>query len=125
MQNFVLLVPALTDFSRVWIFLLFSYLLLNFVSETVVMKIYSKNCLVIIYKHIAHFFFMLGAKQWGIANIVKGLPIFGICQQSLHQNLNVTQKWIVNLWKVTNNKDLPHQILRKSERETLYLFYLA
>ena len=54
------MIPALTDFLRFWNIFLISLKL----SETVVMKINVKKCLIIIYKHMAHTFFKLQVEQW-------------------------------------------------------------
>ena len=66
----------------------------------------------------------LGIEQGGNNKNNKNFSALKICQQGLW-NFNSINKWIVKLLKLTNNKDLPHQILRKSGRETFYLFYLA
>ena len=93
-NKYVFLIPAMTDFFKILkYFCYFSYLLHNFVSETVVMKINAKKCMVITYNHSAHTFFKLAVKQWGNNKNYKGLSIFRICQLSLW-NLNFTQKWI-------------------------------
>ena len=76
------------------------------------------------YKHIVHNFFKLGAWRVDQWEKKKGPPHFkNLSTKPLH--FEFKQKQRANLWKITNNKDLPHHILRKSEQDTLYSFHLA
>ena len=120
----VCLIPALTNFSRFWnVVVIFLFCLTTLFLKWFWWKYKWLEVLGISFVSTLHTL-KLGIEQGGNNKNNKNFSALKICQQGLW-NFNSINKWIVKLLKLTNNKDLPHQILRKSGRETFYLFYLA